>query len=84
MTEELLGRHVRTKEDMESAAEELHKRWGCAVLAREVISRERQTIFFTQKKEDSGFPGRGFQAKIHTDSCTLSSAIAAAWPGVSP
>ena len=76
-TEELLGRHVRTKEDMESAAEELHKRWGCAVLCKGGhFPGEADDFLYTEK---GGFwiPGERIPSEnTHGTGCTLSSAIA--------
>lgn len=77
-TEELLGRSVRTKEDMERAAEELYKRWGCAVLCKGGhLQGEADDFLYTEKGGLWICGERISNENTHGTGCTLSSAVAA-------
>lgn len=75
--EVLSGRSITSLEDMKGAAEELYKKYGCAVLIKGGHSCEEATDVLRSKEGMHIFKGERIDtANSHGTGCTLSSAIA--------
>ena len=75
--EELSGRRVSTKEEMEAVAGEIYEKYGCAVLCKGGHSINDANDLLYDGKELIWFKGKRINnPNTHGTGCTLSSAIA--------
>ncbi|MCL1909411.1 MAG: bifunctional hydroxymethylpyrimidine kinase/phosphomethylpyrimidine kinase [Kiritimatiellaeota bacterium] len=78
----ILGRHVETRSDMETAAGEISKRYGCATLIKgghSITSTLAEDVLFTNGKiRWYSLPVIENPLSTHGTGCSLSAAIAAA------
>ena len=75
--EELSGRRVSTKEDMEAVAREIYEKYGCGVLCKGGHSINDANDLLYDGKELIWFKGKRINnPNTHGTGCTLSSAIA--------
>lgn len=75
--EVLFGSKIQSKEDMEKAAQEIHKKFNCAVLLKGGHSLNDANDYLFDGKEGTWFQGNRIQnPNTHGTGCTLSSAIA--------
>lgn len=74
----LSGQSIGSQEDMERVAEELGKKYGCAVLLKGGHGLETADDFFWSSQESQWLYGKRIANRnTHGTGCTLSSAIAA-------
>lgn len=75
--EVLFGSKIQSKEDMEKAAQEINKKFNCAVLLKGGHSLNDANDYLFDGKEGTWFQGNRIQnTNTHGTGCTLSSAIA--------
>lgn len=75
--EVLFGSKIQSKEDMEKAAQEINKKFNCAVLLKGGHSLNDANDYLFDGKEGTWFQGNRIQnPNTHGTGCTLSSAIA--------
>lgn len=76
--EVLLGQDIRSEKDMEAAAQELGRRYGCAVLLKGGHNvNDANDLLFSDESLYWFYGERIFTSNTHGTGCTLSSAIAA-------
>lgn len=73
----LCGFSIKSKDDMEKAAKDIFKKYGCAVLLKGGHNLNDANDFLLSKDEEIWFKGKRIEnSNTHGTGCTLSSAIA--------